>query len=353
MRLISALPAALLVAIAVPAAAHGATVSPHGLDSAELRYEAAPGEVNTVLATGDDNQVVTITDSVPIAVGSSARSKCVSLSATEVRCTNRSAWGRLTVIAGDGADTFTDRYAGGTTFLGGDGDDRLVAGSAPVATGGWFDGGAGTDEASWAESDLPVVVSTGANTGRDGRPGARDFHQIGPSVEIVTGSRLADTLTGSAAAETFRPGHGDDTVFGVGGADRYEMLAVPDGADRIFGGGRRDVVSYAARTEPVQVSLGRSGPVSGGPGEGDALSRVGGVKGGQAADILEGSRFADVLDGGPGRDQLSARSGKDRVLARDGEADAVDCGAGNRDVVRLDAGVDNEPAGCELQLRPR
>lgn len=273
MRPTIALTAALAVIAAVPAASQAGTVTPQGLDSAEIAFHAAPGESNAVAAAGDDSQAVTISDSVPIALPPAARSKCVALSPYEVRCTNRSAWGRLVVSTGDGNDTFTDGYAGGSGFYGGPGDDRLVAGTRPVPGSGVYDGGPGVDEVSWAGSDQPVLVSTGAGTTRDGRPAAGDAYDIGPTVEVVTGSRFADTITGSARAEVFHPGPGDDTVFGVGGADRYEMSDGPDGADRIFGGGLRDVVSYARRTAPVHVAL-NGAPVSGEAGEGDALHRV-------------------------------------------------------------------------------
>ena len=242
------------------------------------------------------------------------------------------------------------RLCGGTNYFGGDGDDRLVAGTRAVATGGVFDGGPGTDEVTWEQSDHPVRVGIGTGTHVSGRRALRDFHSVGPNVEIVTGSRLADMLTGSARADVFRPGHGDDVVFSGGGADRYEMLDVADGADTIVGSGRGDVVSYAGRTNPVRVVLGQAGRVHGEAGEGDFLNRVGGVEGGSAGDYLKGSRFADVLDGGPGIDTLLARSGNDRVVARDGRPDRIDCGAG-RDVVVGDSGAEGALSGCERARR--
>jgi Ca2+-binding RTX toxin-like protein len=271
MRPIIALTAAF--ALIAPACAQAGTVTPQGLDSAEIAFHAAPGEHNNVVATGDGNQVVTIGDSAPITLPPAARSKCVALSDHEVRCTNRSAWGRLLVLAGDGNDTFTDGYEGGIGFYGGTGSDRLVAGTRAVRAFGTFDGGPGVDEVSWAAGDAPVIVSLGARTARDGRPSRGDAYDIGPGVEVVTGSRFADVITGSARAERFRPGAGDDTVFGVGGADRYDMSTGPDGADRIFGSGRRDVVSYARRKNPVRVVL-NGAPVSGEAGEGDALHNI-------------------------------------------------------------------------------
>jgi hypothetical protein len=261
MRPTIALIAALAVTAAVPAASEAASVSPQGLDNAELRFEAAPGESNSVVVAGNDGQVVSIRDSVPITVPATARTMCVSVSAVEVRCTNRSAWGRLIISTGDGADS----------------------------------------------------------------------------------------ITGSAAGETFHPGVGDDTVIGGGGADRYEMSGAPDGADRIAGGAG-DVVSYAARVNPVRIALGGPSPVSGEAGEGDVIQGVRRAEGGAGADTLTGTRFADALDGGAGRDRFAAGGGNDRISARDAVPDVVDCGRGRRDVVDDDRRGEVSLARCERRL---
>ena len=261
MRITLALATAFAVIAAVPAASQAATVAPRGLDNAELVFEAAPGESNSVVVAGNDGQVVTISDSVPIAIPATARTMCVPVSAVEVRCTNHSSWGRLVVSTGDGDDS----------------------------------------------------------------------------------------ITGSAAGETFHPGLGDDTVIGGGGGDRYEMSDRSDGTDRIVGGGGAgEVVSYAARVNPVRIALGAG--ASGEAGEGDAIQAVRGAEGGAGPDALIGTPSADVLDGGPGRDRFTAGSGNDRIRARDSVPDSVDCGRGRRDVVEADRRGETRLARCERRL---
>ena len=127
-----------------------------------------------------------------------------------------------TVRVGIDAEAGNDTYAGG-----------LAAGRSSVL----FRGGAGKDTADLHRRDgrRPVHLGNGPDDGR-----ASDDDDIADA-ETIVGSRFADDLAGTPAAETFRPGQGDDVVRGDGGADRYESLATADGADRIIGSRQGDI----------------------------------------------------------------------------------------------------------------
>ena len=91
-------------------------------------------------------------------------------------------------------------------------------------------------------------------------------------------------------------------------------------ADRFDGGGGFDSVSYAGRRSPVRLTLGQ-------PGE-DVLTRIEGVEGGNAADVLGGTSGANSLFGGPGNDRIEGRGGDD-VLEGEAGADRIFGGSGD------------------------
>jgi uncharacterized repeat protein (TIGR01451 family) len=66
---------------------------------------------------------------------------------------------------------------------------------------------------------------------------------------------------------------------------------------------------------------------------GDGCGRVKG-KGGN--DTLIGGPGDDVLVGGGGRNVIMGGPGNDTVLARNGQRDSIDCGAGSKDVAKVD-----------------
>ena len=135
------------------------------------------------------------------------------------------------------------------------------------------------------------------------------------------------------------------------------------GADLLNGDDGRDRVTYAARTAPLNVSLGsfwgdgESGEwdyvsssveeVVGGSGD-DRITGTSAANtfiGGPGNDTLDGRDGNDVLEGGDGTDKLDAGNGDDILRSRDAAADTVNCGAGT-DSIDVDAG-DTVAADCE------
>jgi hypothetical protein len=214
------------------------------------------------------------------------------------------------------------------TFIGGDHHDTADYGLAPAGV----------------EVTKDVIANDGVR-GVDG-------DNIGTDVEELRGSAFADHLLGSMSAttlETFHGGGGDDTLSGRVGPDQFVAAAVADGADRIDGGSGSDSLTYAARTEPVLVSVDDGFPNDGAANEGDQVSSIESLGGGAGNDqlsflpsdpddlflygyggndLLSTGAGDDVLDGGPGRDGLTGFDGNDTFRARDGEADGIACGAG-------------------------
>ena len=131
------------------------------------------------------------------------------------------------------------------------------------------------------------------------------------AVTIAPGVRIVTSLFGQA---------GDDVLAG---GDVDAVFDGGPGADRVDGRSARDVLSFTGRREGVTVDL-----AAGRTSDGDVLTGIETVWGGDGPDRLLGGRGADVITGGPGADVLRGRGGND-VLSGDVGADVVDGGAGN------------------------
>jgi Ca2+-binding RTX toxin-like protein len=274
---------------------------------------------------------------------------------------------------------------------GGSGNDSIVGDDAPnVLAGGagddtidgrggvdTLDGGVGADTVSYT-TDGPVVVSLGAGTG--GPAGAVDALTSFEGVATGAGN---DIVEGTAAAESFSLGAGDDQLnAGDGndsadGGDGNDLLRGGAGSDTLNGGPGTDTVTYDERTsgEPVTVTLGAPGS-GGGPGENDVLAGIENVIGTPGPDaltgddgpnalyagagrdtlsglggndVLLGGDNRDVIDGGAGSDQLFGEGGDDSLAAFDNEADLVDCGESLDDDAQVDP--TDTVVGCEYSRR--
>jgi Ca2+-binding RTX toxin-like protein len=387
--LAAALPA-VVAAVALPSAA---TASPHnftfvrGAPDGTLQINATTGNSNlpaannnvSVRVAGGSLRVVDSGDDV-VADGS----VCVKLSVHEASC-------QLSQIARIEASLDHDFEQGGddawrsatslpTTVRGGDGKDTYIRGLSPFVSRVEFQGGTGTDEASYVLADRGVLV-TKDERANDGRPGL-DFDNVRSDVERLVGSAHGDSLNGNSGSVTefFQGGLGNDLLFGNGGPDVFESSAAADGADKMTGGPGIDQVSYAGRTRPVNATLNFDGADDGEAGEGDEL--VGSnevIVGGRAGDTirapagstaahflhglggidtLEGADGPDEITGGARGDTLLGNGGDDRIFANDGEADVVGCGEGAADTAQLDnrdgfESCEIRPAVGTLRLAPR
>jgi Ca2+-binding RTX toxin-like protein len=83
------------------------------------------------------------------------------------------------------------------------------------------------------------------------------------------------------------------------------------------------------------------------------------LRGGNGDDLLRGRPGDDVVEGGDGNDVVWVGSGADRefggpgndrmhALANDHQLDFVDCGAGDHDVVWLNANEQDQAVNCEI-----
>ena len=177
-------------------------------------YNAAPGEVNNVVATGN-GAAVTITDSA----GAIAGTNCTQINPTTISCVAA----RIALYLGDQNDSFS--YAGGTF---------QALPSPAVAFGVHGEEGSDTITGS------PYIDSLGGGGG-EGLDGP----------DVIRGGDSKDYLHGD---------DGDDTLFGEGGNDG------------VNGGGGNDIADGGPGNDDIGKTFhggGCSGPdtLIGGPGE--------------------------------------------------------------------------------------
>jgi serralysin len=147
------------------------------------------------------------------------------------------------IISGlEGADKLYG-YAGADSLDGGTGNDKLYGGDGnDLLTGGTggdrLDGGTGTDTASYATATAGVIANLSSASSNRGDAYLDTFI----SIENLTGSNFADTLTGNSSANRLEGGAGADTLNGNGGND---TLMGGAGADVLNGGSGTDTAVFA------------------------------------------------------------------------------------------------------------
>lgn len=229
---------------------------------------------------------------------------------------------------GRGGDAAGDRLTGVENLTGSRFDDVLTGDANAnffegLAGADVMRGGGGEDYVTYEGSPAGVRVDLASGVARQG-------HAAGDrltGIETLTGSALADALTGDDAGV-------DDQLNGLAGADVLTGLTGDDdleggeGADRLIGGAGADFASYDSAAAGVTVDL-ATGRAGGGEAEGDRLT---GVEG------LEGSAYADALTGANGGNDLAGLAGADVLRGLAGD-DTIDGGAG-LDVLAGGAGRD-------------
>lgn len=292
-------------------------------------------------------------------INGTAQADTISGAADSWGMSYSTAAGNDSITGGSGADT-VDAGTGNDTVYGGAGNDSLSGGQGiDLLSGGAgddsLDGGAdsdifqigegeGTDTIIGGETsgDLDSLVFSGqsggvfvtysgSETGNYAMAGGGQgsFTQI----EAVLGTSFADTvdgsasatalnisagggndlLQGSAAADHFTGGDGDDTEYGGDGDD---SLNGDQGNDQLWGGAGNDWLFTGSGDD---VAYGEAGD--------DYLSGMSGsalLDGGSGNDSLFGGADNDTLRGGEGKDSLSGGSGLDRFeFVRAGGGDAI------------------------------
>jgi Ca2+-binding RTX toxin-like protein len=188
--------------------------------------------------------------------------------------------------SGDGSDTL----AGVEAVMGSAYGDTLIGDGAGNAFNGraghdLIDGGDGYD---WVQfEDAPVGVNVDLASGHASGWGSDTL--VG--IEAVLGSAFNDTLTGTAARESF---HGRD------------------GDDLIHGGGGFDWLHHWSEAGPVNVNL-ASGSVSGAGAGNDTISGIEAADGTAADDTLVGDDNDNELMGLAGNDRLDGAGGNDSL----------------------------------------
>ena len=158
-------------------------------------------------------------------------------------------------LTGDGDDNVLIGNAGTDTVIGGGGDDTIVARSGDgddTIVGG---GGSDTYDASTATAAVAVNLGTGTATSSE----------IGSdslvSVESALGGAGADSLIGSAAANTLSGGAGNDVLAGAGDDDTLiggagnDSLTGGDGDDSLVGGSGFDVAHFSGPRVDYSIDL--------------------------------------------------------------------------------------------------
>ena len=90
------------------------------------------------------------------------------------------------------------------------------------------------------------------------------------SIENVTGSGLADVITGNTGNNRLEGDAGNDALYGGNGTD---TLIGGAGADTLDGGSGTDTADYSTSSAAVNVNL-ATGSGSGGDAQGDVLTGI-------------------------------------------------------------------------------
>ena len=213
-------------------------------------------------------------------------------------------------LTGDGGANSLSGGAGNDGLYGGSGADTLQGGAGADL----LSGGSGTDTADYSGSSAGVNVDLGANTASGGDAEGDSFS----SIENLSGSAHADTLTGTTGANRLDGGAGNDLLSGGGGVDTLygddgdDTLQGGAGADRLYGGDGIDTADYSGASAGVNVNL-ASGSGSGSDAAGDTLYEIENVVGSAFNDTLTGDGGANHLSGGAGNDQLYGGDGDDTL----------------------------------------
>jgi hypothetical protein len=235
--------AAATTVIALPAApASAATpatvrVNPGTSNGPTLVFDGGQGNTNNLRIFSEAGEI-TVTDGVALTAGEG----CRIVATGKARCGTRI--NSVFVLLRDGNDTASVEVAKSGQVLGEDGNDFLRAGQTGFA-GVTYNGGPGFDTVSYARSpdSVAVTLDDQNNDGDTIGTTGKGFDNVRDDVERVSGSELADRMTGDERTNEFLglggndsidPGAGVDRVFAATGDD---VITVRDGfVDTVDGG---------------------------------------------------------------------------------------------------------------------
>ena len=153
-----------------------------------------------------------------------------------IRIENLEGTSRADVLTGDSNDNMLLGGGGGDTLNGGGGNDTLFAFDSPTSAFEILNGGLGVDTADYRFANAAVTAVLG-NPASDGTNGfatfghTTDFYK---SIENLSGSFFADTLTGDHASNVINGRGGDDIMSGGDGGLNTFVFHRGDGRDTIL-----------------------------------------------------------------------------------------------------------------------
>ena len=352
---------AFVIAVAcasiAPSLAAAATVASTG-SGYELTVQAGSGELNTLSASSESigamQQRATFHDeTAPLTAGAG----CVQAGPSTVTC-QMNGPPFVDFLLDDGNDrlTFDSSLFGRVRGHGGAGDDVITNIAVGNTYGYWVEvfGDAGNDQ----------LTSRGVVHGGDGN-------------DRIEGGPTGDTLLGGAGNDAVFGREGNDELFGGNGQfadpvqpgvdsldggvgddtlddqDRGSRTVQQIDSDSIVGGTGDDAVnSYHNRVADLYVDL--SEPRRDGQrGEGDDLSGVETLFGGDGDDRLYGDGDANFISGNAGDDDIAGRGGDDHLVATQGDTASGDVGRDRITIYRDSTGYIRCATGRDLvELMP-
>lgn len=224
------------------------------------------------------------------------------------------------LFGGDGNDIIVG--GGGLDgVFGENGDDVLIVDEDGGATFDYYDGGVGSDTASFER--FTSAVNFNLTTGRGSGYTAVTYGDGFVAIENVTGSNSNDIIYGDEVANTLKGLSGNDQLYGGEGND---IIEGGEGVDIISGGGGTNTASYLGSSAGVYVNL-AIGTTIGGDATGDVLSAIQNLTGSNYGDELAGDAGVNIINTGVGDDYIDATAGADTYNGGDG-FDTVDYSLG-------------------------
>jgi Ca2+-binding RTX toxin-like protein len=314
-----------------------ARVRTDAAEPVDLRANNESNAVRVFFGSEDQRRLVEMSD-LSVEALTITRGATGALSATATIANK----GGLAIAAGTTAALYVERTDGSGGF-------QIVKSVALGAFGAAAGGAPVTATFAFTNVDVPYLASGEYRAGL-----LLDIFDLVDDADRVNNVRnglifLSDGTVqrlGTAAAELFGGGPGNDTISGLGGDDTLEGGGASDwlyggtdedwlagglGDDTLDGGLGVDWASYASATAAVTVNLGAASS-SGSHGI-DELVGIEAVLGGAGADSLLGDNGSNTLHGSAGADTMAGGAGNDLFFVTDAGDLVMELADGGADTI--------------------